>query len=84
MSVQKYIIVNLSDVTAEMWNDAYQDSEMPHLSNDGTLTVLSYRGTKPSSFGGATVMTNSEVIEELKKDEWFVELDDDGNIITGE
>ena len=84
MSEQKYIIVNLSNVTAEMWNDAYQDSEMPHLSNDGTLTVLSYRGTKPSSFGSATVMTNSEVIEELKKDEWFVELDDDGNIITGE
>lgn len=84
MSEQKYIIVNLSNVTSEMWNDAYQDSEMPHLSNDGTLTVLSYRGDKPSSFGSATVMTNSEVIEELKKDEWFVELDDDGNIITGE
>jgi len=84
MSVQKYIIVNLSDVTSEMWDDAYQTSEMPYISNDGAQTVLSYRGTKPSSFGNATVMTNSEIIEELKKDEWFVELDENGNIITGE
>ena len=84
MSEQKYIIVDLSNVTAEMWDDAYQTSEMPHISNDGVKTVLSYRGTKPSSFGNATVMTNSEIIEELKKDEWFVELDENGNIITGE
>ena len=29
-------------------------------------------------------MTNSEIIEEFQKDEWFVELDENGNIITGE
>jgi len=81
MSVQKYIIVNLSDVTAEMWEDAYQTDDIPHNSNDGLMTILSYRGTKPSSFGGATVMNNSEIIEELKKDEWFVEVDDDGDPI---
>ena len=61
-----------------------QIKEEAHVSNDGLLTVLSYRGVKPSSFGTNTVYTNAEMIEELKKDNWYTSIDDDGNIITGE
>jgi len=81
MSVQKYIIVNSSDVTAEMWEDAYQTEDNPHNSNDGLLTILSYRGVKPSSFGSATVMTNSEIREEMYDENWIVIFDDDGDPI---
>jgi len=84
MAIQKYIIANLSDVSVQMWSDAYQTKELAHISNDGLEAILSYRGNKPSSFGDSKVFSNAEIIEELKKDNWYVNIDDDGNIITGE
>jgi len=86
MANQKYIIANLSDVSEQMWEDSYQEEDIPHISNDGLRTILSYTGTKPSSFGTHTVYTNDQIIQEMidDPDSWYVEVDEDGNIITGD
>jgi len=81
MLEQVYIIVRVSDMSDEMWSDCYQTPDNIELSNDGLFTIISYRGTKPSSFGTLQVYTNSEIIEKKKGPEWYFEVDYDGNRI---
>ena len=57
--MEKYVIINTSDVTSEMKNSSTIDAT---LSYDKSLTILAHKADKPSCF---------DVYESLDKDTWY-------------
>ena len=70
-SNRKWIIINVSDVTDEMIDNALQTSmDTLRKTTDGTKTILKWDGDTPSCFDGLTTYTHSEILTELAKSEW--------------
>ena len=68
---RKWIIINVSDITDEMIDNALETSlDTLRKSLDGTKTILKWDGDTPSCFDGLTTYTHSEILEELAKSEW--------------
>ena len=73
-SNRKWIIINVSDVTDEMIDNALQTSmDTLRKTTDGTKTILKWDGDTPSCFDGLTTYTHSEILTELAKSEWTSE-----------
>ena len=71
---RKYIIVNVSDITSEMINNALERSmDVLRKTNDGTKAILKWNGDTPSCFSGMTTYNHSEIMTELAKSEWTYE-----------
>ena len=52
MADRKFIILNTTDVTSDMWADAIELENTARFNNDGSKVFLSHREeTKPASFG---------------------------------
>tara|TARA_Y100001973_G_scaffold39298_1_gene59016 strand:+ start:2404 stop:2637 length:234 start_codon:yes stop_codon:yes gene_type:complete len=68
---RKWVIINVSDITEEMIENAIQTS-MSTLRKtlDGTKAILKWDGDTPSCFDGMTTYTHSEILTELAKSEW--------------
>ena len=68
---RKWLIINVSDVTDEMIENAIETSrDTLRISLDGSKTILKYDGRKPNCFYGMDTYTHSQISEELSKDEW--------------
>ena len=75
MADRKYIVLNTSDVTSDMWADALESEQTARFNNDNSKVFLSHREeTKPSSFGDHTEKTLDEMLSSvLTNDEWMVD-----------
>jgi len=68
---RKWVIINVSDITEEMIENAIQTSMSTlRKSLDGTKAILKWDGDTPSCFDGMTTYTHSEILTELAKSEW--------------
>ena len=68
---RKWLIINVSDVTDEMIENAIETSrDTLRISLDGSKTILKYDGSKPRCFYGMDTYTHSEILEELAKSDW--------------
>ena len=68
---RKWVIVNVSDVTDEMIENAIETSmDTLRKSLDGNKTILKWDGDTPSCFDGMTIYTHSEILVELAKSDW--------------
>ena len=67
-SNRKWVIVNISDITEEMIDNAIQSS-MSTLRKtlDGSKAILKWDGDTPDCFDGLTTYNHSEILEELAK-----------------
>ena len=68
---RKWVIVNVSDITDEMFSSAIQTSTTSlRKTLDGTKAILKWDGDTPSCFDGMTTYTHSEILTELAKSDW--------------
>ena len=68
---RKWIIINVSDITDEMIDNAMQTSmNTLRKTLDGTKAILKWDGDTPSCFDGLTTYTHSEILTELAKSDW--------------
>ena len=66
-----WVIVDVSDITDEMIENAIQTSiDTLRKTNDGTKAILKWDGDTPTCFDGMTTYTHSEILTELAKSEW--------------
>ncbi len=67
-----WVIVNVSDITDEMIENAIQSSrDTLRKSLDGSKAILKWDGDTPSCFDSMTTYSHSEIKTELAKSEWF-------------
>ena len=68
---RKWVIVNVSDITEEMIENAIQTSMSTlRKSLDGSKAILKWEGDTPSCFDGMTTYSHSEILTELAKSDW--------------
>ncbi len=68
---RKWVIVNVSDVTDEMLDNAIQTSvDTLRKTLDGSKAILKWEGDTPSCFDGMTTYNHAEIREELAKSDW--------------
>ena len=68
---RKWIIINVSDITEGMINNAIQSSmDTLRKTLDGSKAILKWDGDTPSCFDGLTTYTHSEIRAELAKSDW--------------
>ena len=68
---RKWVIVNVSDITEEMIENAIQTSMSTlRKSLDGSKAILKWEGDTPSCFDGMTIYSHSEILTELNKSDW--------------
>ena len=68
---RKWVIVNVSDITEEMIENAIQTSMSTlRKTNDGSKAILKWEGDTPSCFDGMTTYSHSEIKTELAKSDW--------------
>ena len=66
-----WVIVNVSDITDEMIENAIQSSrDTLRKSLDGSKAILKWDGSTPSCFDGMTTYTHSEILTDLAKSDW--------------
>jgi hypothetical protein len=71
---RKWVIVNVSDITDEMIQNAIQTSMSTlRKSVDGSKATLKWEGNTPSCFDGMTVYNHAEILTELRKSDWISE-----------
>ena len=71
----KYVILNVSEITDQIISDCLETSRDTLKTNkDSSKTFVKFDGNTPSSLSGKTTLTNSEMLEELKKDDWKKEI----------
>ena len=67
-----WVIVNVSDITDEMIENAIQSSrDTLRKSLDGSKAILKWDGDTPSCFDSMTTYSHSEIKTELAKSERF-------------
>ena len=70
---RKWIIINVSDITDEMIENAIQTSiETLKKTLDSSKAILKWDGDTPSCFDGLTTYNHSEILTELAKSDWSV------------
>ena len=68
---RKWIIINVSDITEEMIENAIQTSmDTLRKTLDNSKAILKWDGDTPSCFDGLTTYTHSEIRTELAKSAW--------------
>jgi len=70
-SNRKWVIVNVSDITDEMIEDAIQSSmNTLRKTLDGNKAILKWDGDTPSCFNGMTTYSHSEILNILRGSDW--------------
>ena len=70
-SNRKWIIINVSDITDEMIENAIQTTkDTLRKTLNGNKAILKWDGDTPSCFEGMTTYSHSEILEELASSDW--------------
>jgi len=70
-SNRKWVIVNVSDITDEMIENAIQSSmNTLRKTLDGNKAILKWDGDTPSCFDGMTTYSHSEILNILQGSDW--------------
>ena len=73
---RKWIIINVSDITEEMIDNANQTSmNTLRKTLDGSKAILKWDGDTPTVFDGMTTYNQSEILIELAKSAWSQPVD---------
>ena len=73
---RKWIIINVSDITEEMIDNANQTSmNTLRKTLDGSKAILKWDGDTPTVFDGMTTYNHSEILTELAKSAWSQPVD---------
>ena len=68
---RKWVIINYSDVTDEMIDNAYERrNSLRHTVTGTDKVILKWDGDTPSVFNGMTTYNHSQILTELSKSEW--------------
>jgi hypothetical protein len=68
---RKWIIINTSDITDEMIDNAIQTSrDTLRTTLDESEAILKWDGDTPSCFDNITTYSHAEIIDELSKSKW--------------
>ena len=72
---RKYVIIAAADVARVDFSEVLEDQAYLRYSVDGTLVVLKYEGTMPSSISALrpTEYTLAQITAEMQTTEWQVE-----------
>ena len=71
---RKWVIINVSDVTDEMINNALQTSkDTLRKSLDDSKAILKWDGDTPGCFEGMTTYSHSEILSILSGTDWYQE-----------
>ena len=74
-SNRNWIIVNVSDITEEMFENAIETSmNSLRKSLDDSKAILKWEGDTPECFESYSVYSHSEILQELAKSDWNREL----------
>jgi len=70
-SNRKYVILTASEAESIDFSKVMQASaDTICWNNDKTKTFVKYEGSKPRFLYGKDTLTNSQILTELRKDEW--------------
>ena len=73
---RKWVIVNVSDITDEMIDNAIQSNiSTLRKSLDNSKAILKWDGDTPSCFDGITTYNHSEIRAELAGSDWGEEIE---------
>ena len=73
---RKWVIVNISDITDEMINNAIQSSMSTlRKSLDNSKAILKWDGNTASCFDGMTTYSHSEILTELAGSDWTEDIE---------
>tara|TARA_R100000808_G_scaffold24917_1_gene59346 strand:- start:263 stop:496 length:234 start_codon:yes stop_codon:yes gene_type:complete len=68
---RKWVIVNVSDITDEMIENAMQTSvDTLRKTLDGSKALLKWEGNTPSCFDDMDIYNHSEILAELSGSDW--------------
>lgn len=68
---KKYVIMDASDAGSIDFSKVLQTSaDTLRWNNDESKTFVKYEGSKPRFLYGKDTLTHSQVLTELRKDEW--------------
>ena len=69
---RKWVIINKNEVSSVDFSKVLQRSaDTLRWNENKSKTFVKYEGNKPSFLSGKDVLNHSEMLEELKKDEWI-------------
>ena len=72
----KYVILTTSEISNIDFSKVLEDSSSTlRYNNDNSKTFVKFNSDTPSFLDGKTILNRSEILEELKKDEWKPEND---------
>jgi len=72
---RKYVIIDADFVPSVVFSQVLETSaDTLRWNNDETKTFVKYDGSKPSFLTGKDTLTHSQILSELEKDEWQVDL----------
>ena len=72
----KYVILTTSEISNIDFSKVLEDSSSTlRYNNDNSKTFVKFNSDTPSFLDGKTILNRSEILEELKKDEWKSEND---------
>ena len=72
---RKYVIITSSDVSSVDFSQVMETSaDTLRYNNDRTNTFVKFEGSTPSFLSGKTILSHSEMLTELQKDEWQEEI----------
>ena len=67
----KYVFLTASEASSIDFSKVLQGSASTlRYINDNTKTFVKFNGDTPSFLNGKTILNRSEILEELKKEEW--------------
>ena len=66
---RKWVIINVSDITDEMLNNAIQSGDLRKNKSE-EKAVLKWNGDTPECFEGMTTYNHSQILEILKGEDW--------------
>jgi len=79
MADRKFIVLNTTDVTSQMWSDSIEAENTARFNNDGSKVFLSHREeAKPASYGDNEEYTLDDIMDNvLTQSEWQADESDE-------
>ena len=70
---RRWVIISRDEVSSVDFSEVLETSEDTlRWNKDESKTFVKYEGSQPSFLSGKSELNHSEILEELKKDEWIL------------